>query len=428
MFRQVGLKLTLSFLVMFICLYTAVSILIYGVTARLIISDIDVLLQDTARPLGVEVATALDRGVFPAQFVALAKLASIYPKVSAILLRDAVGDVIANTNPSVSGSLPYRTSKPNPRTIFDARSRTHYRILTERLANKYGQTEGYLQVAINIDRDLNSLASLKRALLIVAAAGTLLAALAGIVMSRVSLRPIELSWFRQRQFAADASHELRTPLTVIRLNLEVLRARSHTRIEENEEWLAVIDREVDRMSRLTQDLLTLARADSDVTAVRLEIVDLLSTAKRATTAFAAVAASKGLALKVSADAQDSENAYLLQGDPERLYQLIAILLDNAIKYTSSGGVRVELSRHRHTLQMTVSDTGIGIDPELLPQIFDRFVRGDQARVRHGGGAGLGLAIAQWIAQVHGGRMTAASVPKAGSQFTVWLPVRSIRRI
>lgn len=425
MFRQVGLKLTLSFVVMFICLYTAVSILIYGVTARLIMGDIDILLQDTARPLGVEVAAALDRGLFPAQFVALTKLASIYPKVSAILLRDAVGDVIANTNMSVSGSLPYHTKKPNPRTVFDAHSHTYYRILTERLANKYGQTEGYLQVAIDVDRDLNSMASLKRALFIVAAAGTLLAALAGLVMSRVSLRPIELSWSRQRQFAADASHELRTPLTVIRLNLEVLRAKSGTRIEENEEWLAVIEREVDRLGRLTQDLLTLARADSDVVSDP-EIVDLLSTTRRAITAFAAVAASKGLALRVSADMPEDENAYLLSGDSERLYQLIAILLDNAIKYTASGEIRIDLSRHRHTLQMVVSDTGIGIDPELLPRIFDRFVRGDQARVRNGGGAGLGLAIAQWIVHTHGGRMSVTSEPGAGSSFVIWLPARVVR--
>lgn len=218
----------------------------------------------------------------------------------------------------------------------------------------------------------------------------------------------------QQHLVADVSHELRTPLTTIQGNLDLLRRGALEDPEARREAIRAIEAEVSAMSRLVADLLLLAQADAGVKLefrpVELDTL-LLDVYRQAQTL------SQGVKVRLG-----EEDQALVMGDPDRLRQLLLNLVDNALKYTPPGGeVTLSLQREPGWVCISVSDTGIGIPPEDLPHIFERFYRSDKARTRGRGGTGLGLAIAKWIAEAHNGRITVESAPNKGSTFTVWLP-------
>jgi heavy metal sensor kinase len=222
---------------------------------------------------------------------------------------------------------------------------------------------------------------------------------------------------RQRQFTADASHELRTPLTAIKGQAEVALQRERG-AEEYRGVLAAINAEVDRMIRLTGSLLTLARADSARAIVR-ERMDLGQLVADAAEQLRPAAEARGIRMDIQS------TSLPFTGDEDLLLQLVLNLTDNAIKYSNEGGhVTVSCMRDDSSALITVSDAGPGIPPEHLPHIFDRFYRIDAARGQVSGGAGLGLSISRWIAEAHGGTLTAESEPGRGSAFTARLPVAS----
>ena len=219
---------------------------------------------------------------------------------------------------------------------------------------------------------------------------------------------------RQRQFTADASHELRTPLTVIKGQVEV--ALSQPREEEGyREVLRSVNEEVDRLNRMVGSLLTLARADAGRVAIALEPVDLRSLVTGAVEQVRPLAEQKGLRIDTAA-APD----VTLAADEDLLLQLVLNLLDNAIKYTRAGGsVTAGWGIEVDQAQLWVQDTGEGIAEEHLGRVFDRFYRVDSAR--GGRGAGLGLSICRWIAEAHGGSISAESVMGEGTAVAVRLP-------
>jgi heavy metal sensor kinase len=221
---------------------------------------------------------------------------------------------------------------------------------------------------------------------------------------------------RQRRFTADASHELRTPLTAIKGQTEVALQRPRD-AAEYQEVLRAVNAQADRMIRLIGSLLTLARADASRIPVNREPLSVRTLVTDAADQVRPAAVAKGLSLTV----QDGDDARLM-ADQDLLLQLLLNLLDNAIKYTPSGGSVTASWRHEDAaLEISVADTGRGIAPEHLPHVFDRFYRQDAARSRSEGGAGLGLAISRWIAEAHGGSIAAVSQPGRGSTFTVRLP-------
>ena len=215
----------------------------------------------------------------------------------------------------------------------------------------------------------------------------------------------------QRRFVADASHELRTPLTTIRGNVELL-CLEGSAAPDQQEALADIASEAERMSRLVNNLLALARADAGFHIPRTAV---------AVDAVVAEAVQKARHLADGVALHLGENApAVAQADHDYLLQLLLILLDNALKYTPSGGsVRVTSVRAGDSVRIAVQDTGPGIPPEQQQHIFDRFYRADPSR--HGEGTGLGLSIANWIAGELSGRIELNSRPGAGSTFTVVLP-------
>ncbi|OGO19000.1 MAG: hypothetical protein A2144_12560 [Chloroflexi bacterium RBG_16_50_9] len=215
----------------------------------------------------------------------------------------------------------------------------------------------------------------------------------------------------QKNFVADASHELRGPLTVIRGNLDFLKRNLSE--AERRESLTAIEREMVRMAKIVDDLLLLAEVESGEStrhqAVPLGVI-LQEEAERART----VAGNRKIIV-------DKRQDLSVKGDAQRLKQLLANLMDNAIKYTpAKGTITLSLYRDGEWAHLEVTDTGIGIAPEHLTHIFDRFYRVDRARSRGSGGTGLGLAIVKGIAEQHGGKVTVTSDPGQGSTFTVWL--------
>ncbi|HUU98069.1 MAG TPA: heavy metal sensor histidine kinase [Phycisphaerae bacterium] len=220
-----------------------------------------------------------------------------------------------------------------------------------------------------------------------------------------------------RQFTADAAHELRTPLAALRGNAEV--ALSGRRpADELRAVLADAIEEYDRLARIADDLLLLARADAGQRLIQparfrldravVDVVDLFSPA----------AEERGVSLTLS-----DCNETWIDGDDGRLRQMLGNLLDNAIKFTPDGGtVRVSLSAANGVAELTVRDTGVGIAPEHLPHVFDRFYRIDRARTHDGGGAGLGLSISRTIAEAHGGSIRLISEPGDETTVSVRIPV------
>jgi heavy metal sensor kinase len=322
-----------------------------------------------------------------------------------------------------------------------------------------GQVVAVLQVAAPLRPLETSLGQLRLVLGTVVLGAIVLAALIGWFLARRAMRPVDLmtraaqaigqsadhsrrlaepkerdelgrlagtfnqmldrldqAFHTQQRFLADASHELRTPLATIRTNVEALLRGAVENPTERDASLRAIARETDRMGRLVSDLLALAHADAGQPLVRrvVELDALLLDVYQQERRLA-----EGVELRLG-----ELDQVAVDGDPDRLKQLLLNLVDNALRYTPTGGVvTLDLERRDGEALLRVRDTGPGIPPEHLSRIFERFYRVDQPRSRKAGGTGLGLAICKWVAEAHGGRIEVESQPGAGSTFTVLLPVR-----
>jgi heavy metal sensor kinase len=229
---------------------------------------------------------------------------------------------------------------------------------------------------------------------------------------------IEQAFQRQRQFTADAAHELRTPLSIMQTGLDVTLSHSRS-VSEYRSALVSIQEEVQRLSHLANTLLMLARADTRELPLELKEVDLCLLLNTVVEQFGSVADEKHITLT-----QEVAPSLRLEGDEDRLIQIIFNLIDNAVKYTPEGGrVRVSAQIIRQRVEIKVEDTGPGIPLEEQTRVFDRFYRMDTARNRNQGGFGLGLAIAKRIVDLHRGSIHVISAVGQGTQFVVTLPVQ-----
>jgi heavy metal sensor kinase len=232
---------------------------------------------------------------------------------------------------------------------------------------------------------------------------------------------LERSFAEIRRFTADASHELRTPLTAIRTEAEVAIGKSLS-IADYQHLLGSILEECERLTRLTDQLLMLSREDAGSARPVCEPLDLTALLENVVDTMRPLADAKGLNLQSKAN-----GVIRINGDDARLRQVFYNLLDNAIKYTAQGGqIDICLEKKDRAAIVTLHDTGIGIPPEHLPRVFDRFYRVDPARSREQGGTGLGLSIAKTIIMAHGGKIELTSVPDHGTTCAVTLPTESNR--
>jgi heavy metal sensor kinase len=231
------------------------------------------------------------------------------------------------------------------------------------------------------------------------------------------IRRLDEAFKHDQRFLADASHELRTPLTIIQAGLETACGNTVSRGDPRELASSALE-EVHRLKGIVEGLFALSRLDAGEALVEFVAFDLGELATSTTEQMCLLANDK----KISMISRSPAGVFV-KGDPARVKQIIVNLLDNAIKYTPSGGrVQVCVSSRDHKAVLEVSDNGIGIPGEALPHIFERFFRVDKARSRDLGGAGLGLAIVKSICSAHNGQVTVESEEGKSSRFTVELPL------
>ena len=241
--------------------------------------------------------------------------------------------------------------------------------------------------------------------------GLALIGCASLYLSARSIRPVERSLRQQRDFVAAASHELRTPMAAVRANAEVL---ADADLGKFAPYLDAIAQESERMSRLVSDLIDLARADAGELQVREEAVDCAEVARRTLTLLAPLAAQKGVELTAALEAAPCK------ADPDRLCQVLVVLLDNAIRYAPAGTeVCIATEKSGPHAWVRVTDGGPGIPDDHKERVFERFFRMDAARGA-GGGCGLGLSIARQLVERMHGTLTLADRPGGGCAFTIKL--------
>jgi signal transduction histidine kinase len=338
------------------------------------------------------------------------------------------GSVIQSANPVSSSVLPNRNAmnmamSGHAELTTVGRGRGAFVVFSQPI---YSRAEvgaarpaivGVVQVARSLQTVSDAINGLTTLLLAASVLALMLAFFGGLWLAGRTLRPIRDSLLRQKQFVSDASHELRTPVTVIRTAAEAILRQRHPTDARVRQLAEDIISESIQLGSLVEDLGVLAEADSRAR-MRREPVDVREL-------MAAVAESgriRAEARSVKLEAVHAADG-VIEGDPVRLRQLFAILLDNAAKFArpeTAVELRTEVVADR--LKVAVVDHGPGISPAELPRIFERFYRGEAERQREG--SGLGLAIAQWIVEGHGGVISVRSVEGQGSEFLVELPLSS----
>lgn len=425
MFQKTLRRLTLLNAIVFLVIFIIFGGILYGYVARQIFDDIDESMSRKVDIFRIPSSRPRPGGAF----------SGFYDSRILILLRDADGNIVNLYSYPIEGITPEVLDFLKPAEVEQWKTQkidNHaYRILQV----PYSYAENTLvkdQKTIKIKDVLaisivdSEMAMLRRFLLIIfigQVIGMTAIVLASYYLARRALVPIRAAWEKQQQFVADASHELRTPLAVIKSNAELLLRHPEHTIELETIRITNVIRETIRMSKLVSTMFTLARADADQVEIEAVPVILNDVIRAVAEQFEPLAQMQGISLHV----QCSE-VIMLTADRERLQQLLVILLDNAIKYTASAGfIQVVCRRQSNMALIEVKDTGRGISPADLPHVFDRFFRGDKVRPRNKGGAGLGLAIAEWIVSKHEGRIWIESKVGTGTQVYVTIPIEKMAK-
>ncbi len=276
------------------------------------------------------------------------------------------------------------------------------------------------KITIQVIRNTNSEKELLDRLLLIitigCGVGVLCAVGLGYFLAGRALIPIKSAWLKQQQFVSDASHELRTPLAVIQAKTDLLFRSPSASIKDKSIDISTISNESRRLSKLVTNLLTLARSDSDQIEVKKEVFQLDGLLREITQQFEEIVSYQGKSLVLN-----TSGPVTFLGDVERIHQMIVILLDNAIKFTSEGGeIRLSCSQSHSSIILQVEDSGIGISEKDIPRIFDRFYQGDKSRTG-AEGTGLGLSIAKWIIDKHHGKVKVTSSPGKGTLIEITFP-------
>jgi two-component system sensor histidine kinase CiaH len=289
-----------------------------------------------------------------------------------------------------------------------------YRFMAVQVDTNIGKIS--IQVIRNTDSERELLDRLLLIIIIGCGIGILCAVGSGYFLAGRALIPIKNAWQKQQQFVSDASHELRTPLAVIQAKTELLFRSPSASIKDKIIDISTISNESRRLSKLVKNLLTLARSDSDQIEVKKESFRVDQLLVEIMQQYEEIVAYQEKSLVLNAAGPVS-----FLGDRERIHQLIVILLDNAIKFTSEGGeIRLSCSQSHSTIILQVEDSGIGISEKDIPRIFDRFYQGDKSRTGVEG-TGLGLSIAKWIIDKHNGKVKVTSSLGKGTLFEITFP-------
>lgn len=256
----------------------------------------------------------------------------------------------------------------------------------------------YIQVLVNVDGEMQSTGNILKTLIITTIIMVLISILASYILSKRTLKPIIESLERQTEFVQNASHELRTPLAILQAKQELLLQEPDKKIIDKSRDITVCLNETRRLGKLIQELMSLARADSNKLEINKEKTNVDEFIKQITEPYIEMAKMQEKSVDLSLNTENEVNI-----DRNKFSELLIIILDNAIKYTEEGDkIKISTSGKDGKLNLEIADSGIGISEEALKHIFERFYREDKARSRQTGGNGLGLSIAQTIVHAHNG--------------------------
>ena len=342
------------------------------------------------------------------------------PKIVTIT-RDENGEILNGGN--INGffkedleSISFDANKLNMIYETKINKKFWYRGITIQNYNENRELN-YIHLFLNVDAEKTVLNNYWEIIVIGSMTGVLLCVIASYILSKRTLEPIEDALNKQIEFVQNASHELRTPLTIIRAKQELLLQEPESKIIDKSEDIMLTLNETKRLTKLTTDLMTLARADSSKTEIKKEEVNIDDLIKEVVRPYVEYAELEKKQIKFELKYNDS-----ICVDVNKIYQLLIIVLDNSIKYTESGDeIEIVTYKKDNKCVIEIKDTGIGISKEAIKYIFNRFYREDKARSRKTGGSGLGLSIADSIVKAHNGNILASQNTPKGTVITIKLP-------
>lgn len=277
---------------------------------------------------------------------------------------------------------------------------------------------GYKMALVDITNNVSVLTNFVYAFLAVSFFSLIIIFIFSRYFANKAIQPIKDAFDKQKNFISDASHELKTPLTIINTNIDYILSNKEETIENQEKWLNYIKSEGIRMSKLTNDLLYLAKVDNFEKSTIHNIFNLSETIENSILPMEAIIFEKDLKLDYNI-----EPDIFINGNAQQIKQVAIIILDNAIRYSNEKGtITIKLEKHHKDIILSVKNTGIAIEKENLDKVFDRFYRTDESRNRQTGGHGLGLAIAKSIIDEHHGTIKASSIVNDSTTFTITFPM------
>ena len=463
--KSIRARLTLWYMIVLGCVLILFSTLVYYQMSRSLYKSVDRKILTISEVVATSMAPR-NQSVFSDIEKKLAKRVGRQPSAKFIQILDRSGHIgtkslnLKNKRLPVSfealknaanGAITYET-----KVVFGE----PLRIITYPVKRKSSEIRSIIQVATSLVEVRDTLRRLILILVSIVPLALIIASIGGIFLANKALKPVneinritkeitsrnlglrvpqpathdelgqlvetingmierlEKSFKQIQQFTADASHELKTPLTILKGEAE-LALRKERKPEEYRQYLESSLEEVNRLSHLVQDLLILSKADTGRLTLHKEPLNLVTLTDACGKQCKFLGEPKDIRV-VFRHTHDS--GIWVMGDPHRLKQMFYNLIENAIKYSNDGG-RIEIitGSNGNYASVAIKDEGLGIAPEDIPYIFDRFYRVDKSRSREAGGTGLGLSICKWIAEAHQGKITVESTPGVGSCFTVWIP-------
>ena len=311
-------------------------------------------------------------------------------------------------------------SLQNILSTMDIKDKQKGILQSQSLAYQIKQTSSNYQIAfVDISANLKDMKNLIITSMIVGTFAFLAFLLLSFILSNWALRPVQHAWDQQKQFVADASHELKTPLTVILADSDILLAHANDTIDHQVKWINNIQSEAQRMKKLVESLLFLAKSDANRLPVEFQNINFSDIVWNCILPFESIAYEHGIHLH-----SEIENDLYVSGNEAQLKQVMLIFLDNACKYTpAKGKISIHLKKNNEKLVCKIHNTGSYISKEEQAHIFERFYRCDKARV-HEGGYGLGLPIAKSIMDAHHGQIQVESNEVEGCCFQLILPLKN----
>lgn len=342
---------------------------------------------------------------------------SINPNIS-VIIRTLDGEVESQNLGRLSDYIDeFLFDSTNLDTIYELEVANEYTYRCMNILTDTIEGERYVQLLINCDSQKELIGQYKNVIISAVAICTFLSIIASYILSKKTLEPLKDNMIKQMEFVQNVSHELRTPLTIIQAKQELLLQDPKAKIIDKTEDIAQTLSETKRLSKLVKDLLVLSRADANKETIQKESVNIDEYIKEIVNPYLEIAELENK--EITFDLNYKED---IQVDTSKFYQLMIILLDNALKYTEEND-KIEIATYMkdNKLVIDVKDTGIGISDEGLTRVFERFYREDEARNRETGGTGLGLSLANYIVSAHNGTIKASHNEPKGTVFTIKLP-------